>query len=98
MARKNGIRPIVCSVLPARDFWWHKGLQPAEKIRRLNRMIETYCARAHVTYVNYYPALADPQHGLPTAFSKDGVHPNSAGYAVMERMAEAAIHQTLRKP
>jgi lysophospholipase L1-like esterase len=98
MALKNGIRPILCSVLPVLDFGWHKGLQPAEKIRRLNSMMEAYCARAHVSFVNYYPALADGQGGMRPEFSRDGVHPNGAGYPVMAPMAEASIEQALGAP
>src|SRR5579864_474577 len=42
LARVNGIRPVLCSVLPSTDFWWHKGLEPASKIKELNAWIKEY--------------------------------------------------------
>ena len=25
LAKANGIRPVLCSILPSTEFWWHKG-------------------------------------------------------------------------
>jgi hypothetical protein len=32
-------------VLPAYDFPWHPGLQPAEKVIELNKMLKNYAAK-----------------------------------------------------
>ncbi len=40
LAEINSIKVILCSVPPAFDFPWHHGLQPAEKIVKLNSMIK----------------------------------------------------------
>jgi len=36
IAKSNGIKIILCSILPVYDFPWKPGLEPAEKIIALN--------------------------------------------------------------
>ncbi|MEI9967551.1 MAG: hypothetical protein WDM87_02600 [Terracidiphilus sp.] len=40
--------------------------------------------------------MVDDRGGLPSALSKDGVHPLPAGYAIMTPLAEAAIEKALK--
>ena len=96
LARANGIAVVLCSVLPAADFPWHHGLQPAPKIAALNGMLRSYAAAHHVVFVNYYPAMVDEHGGLKAVFTTDGVHPNVAGYRVMEPLVEQGIAAALR--
>ena len=96
LAQAHGIRVVLCSVLPAIDFWWHKGLQPAPKIVALNQQIRAYAAQHHCGYLDYYSAMADTQQGLPAALAPDGVHPSLAGYRVMEPLLQQAVAQALR--
>ena len=58
LARANGIRPVLCSVLPAGDFPWRPGLEPAQKIVRLNAMIRAYAEREGIPYVDYHTPMA----------------------------------------
>ncbi len=95
LAEVHHIPMVLCSVLPAVDFPWHPGLAPAEKIKTLNAWIKAYAAQHHLVYADYWSAMADPAGGLPANLSKDGVHPNSAGYAIMNPLADAAIRQAL---
>lgn len=96
LARANGIKVVLCSILPSTNFWWHKGLHPAHKIVVLNKWIKAYAAREGFPYVDYYSAMADAQGGLPKTLSKDGVHPLPAGYAVMAKLAQAGIEKALK--
>jgi lysophospholipase L1-like esterase len=98
LARAHGIRVVLCSVLPASDFHWHPGLEPAPKIRELNEWMKQYAAKNGIVYVDYYSSLANSEGGLKAEFSPDGVHPNKAGYEVMAPLAEAGIAEALRKP
>jgi lysophospholipase L1-like esterase len=41
--------------------------------------------------------MADDRKGLPKSLSGDGVHPNLAGYKVMEPLAEKAITEALKR-
>lgn len=98
LARANGIRPVLCSVLPASDFWWHKGLEPASKIQALNAWIKEYATKNAFVYVDYYAPMVNGEGGLKAEFSPDGVHPNKAGYEIMAPLAEAGIAEALKKP
>jgi lysophospholipase L1-like esterase len=91
LARANHIRVIFSSVLPAADFSWRKGRNPAPKIRALNDWIQQYCKDQHHTYLDYYSALTDADGGMKPGTSSDGVHPTDQGYAIMSPLAEAAI-------
>jgi acyl-CoA thioesterase I len=97
LARENGIRVVLCSVLPASDFSWHPGMEPAPKIRALNEWIQAYAARNGFAYVDYYSHMVNGEGGLKSELSPDGVHPNKAGYEIMAPLAEAGISQALEK-
>jgi lysophospholipase L1-like esterase len=97
LATANGIRVVLCSILPAYDYPWSPGLEPAPKIAALNQWIMSYSAEKGYVYVDYYSAMKDDRGGLPPALSKDGVHPLPAGYKIMAPLAEAGIEQALKK-
>jgi lysophospholipase L1-like esterase len=97
LAKANGIRVIFASITPSTDFWWHKGLKPAEKIRTLNAWLKGYCASQGLTYLDYYAALTDEDGGMKKEFTVDGVHASEKGYAVMAPLAQAAIDKALAK-
>jgi lysophospholipase L1-like esterase len=87
LAKANGIDVFICSVLPAKDFPWSPGLNPAEKVVRLNAILKDYCSENNINYVDYYTIMNDGDGGLkvPEHTSADDlVHPNSEGYKVME--------------
>jgi lysophospholipase L1-like esterase len=98
LARTNGIRVVLCSVLPASDFHWHKGLEPAPKIRALNTWMKDYAAKNGFAYVDYYSPMVNSEGGLKSELSPDGVHPNKAGYDLMAPLAESGIAEALGKP
>ena len=91
LAKANHIDVILCSVLPAYDFGWRKGLEPADKIIELNKMIKAYADRNGFTYIDYHSQLADERGGLPEKYSKDGVHPTLDGYKIMEKILLPAL-------
>jgi len=97
LARVHNIKVVLSSVLPAYDYPWRRGLQPAEKIVTLNAWIKDYCQKNGFVYLNYFSAMADERNGLKSEFSEDGVHPNQKGYQVMEPLAEAAIQKALKQ-
>ena len=96
IAQANGIRPVLASVLPAADFYWAPGTEPAPKIAALNAWIKDYAQQHQLIFLDYYSAMVDEHLGLPDSLSEDGVHPNEAGYAIMGRLAEQAIAQALQ--
>jgi lysophospholipase L1-like esterase len=95
LARANGIRVVLSSVLPVYDYPWKRGLEPAPTIVALNRWIRDYAERTGGVYLDYWSAMSDERQGMKAALTIDGVHPNEAGYAVMAPLAEAAIAEAL---
>jgi len=94
LARANSIRVVLASVLPAAAYPWKPSAgNPAEKIRALNNWLKSYAASQSITYLDYYSAMAGPDGGMRPGISIDGVHPNAAGYAIMEPLAERALAQ-----
>ena len=96
LAEANGIKVILCSVLPAYDYPWRPGLNPDRKIPELNAMIKAYADRKGFIYLDYFSAMADSRNGLKDELTYDGVHPDEDGYKVMEPLAEEAIDRALR--
>jgi lysophospholipase L1-like esterase len=97
LARANGVRVVLCSVLPAADFGWRKGLTPGPKIVALNEQIKAYARQQHFVYLDYHKAMADERQGLPVAYATDGVHPTLAGYQVMEPLLQKATAEALKQ-
>ncbi|MBD0298497.1 MAG: SGNH/GDSL hydrolase family protein [Flavisolibacter sp.] len=97
LAKANDIRVVISSVLPAYDFPWRPGLQPAEKVVQLNSMLKDYTAIKGIVYLDYFTPMADERKGLKASLTYDGVHPTLAGYKVMEPLVEKAIAQALKQ-
>jgi len=95
LARVNGIKVVLSSVLPAFDYPWKPGLNPAEKIAALNAMIKDYADKNDIIYLDYYSHMVDERKGLKVEYSNDGVHPNEAGYKIMAPLVEEAIAKAL---
>lgn len=97
LAAANGIHPLLCSVLPAYDYPWRKGLEPNIKIPKLNEMIKAYAKKMGFEYVDYFSAMADDKNGMIAAYTTDGVHCTSAGYDVMEQIIVPKINKVLKR-
>lgn len=96
LAEANGIKVVLCSILPAFDYPWQPGLTPAPKIDMINEWLKDYAAKKGYVYVDFHSAMKDSRDGLPPALSKDGVHPLPAGYAIMAPMTQAGIEKALQ--
>jgi lysophospholipase L1-like esterase len=98
LAKANHIKVVLCSVLPAADFPWHPGLHPIEKIIILNNMIKDYATKNGLPYTDYYDAMIDDKKGLRKEWAIDGiVHPNLAGYKIMEPLVQEQIKKALKE-
>lgn len=95
LAQAHGIQVVLCSILPAYDYPWRTGLEPAPKIVELNKRFKHFADTHGAVYCDFFTAMADERDGLPKELSEDGVHPNLAGYAIMGPIVEKAIARAL---
>ena len=95
LAKAHKIKVVLSSTLPAYDYPWKPGLEPAEKIVALNQMLSTYAKLNNMVYLDYFSAMADERKGLPKKYANDEVHPTVEGYKVMEPLVEEAIAKAL---
>ncbi|MCU4165978.1 SGNH/GDSL hydrolase family protein [Carboxylicivirga caseinilyticus] len=95
LAKANKIKVVLCSVLPAFEYAWSPGKEPAEKIFELNTMIKEYAEANKMVYLDYYSKMVDEKKGLKSELTDDGVHPTKAGYKIMGPLAEEAIKKAL---
>lgn len=95
LAKVNNIKVVLCSVLPAYDFPWKPGLDPAPKVVQLNALIKSYADSNNLSYVDYFSSMADEKDGLMKDLGDDGVHPNVKGYKIMEPILEDTLKRIL---
>ena len=95
IAQANGIKVILCSVLPAYDYPWSPGKKPNIKIPKLNSMIKDFAKESGAFYLDYFKALNDGNNGIVKEYSNDGVHLTAKGYHVLEPMLEKALDKVL---
>jgi lysophospholipase L1-like esterase len=93
LARANGIKVILCSVLPASDFRWRPGLEPGDKVIALNNAIHDFAKTEGFYYLDLYSSVVDDKKGMKAEYANDGVHPTVEGYKVLEPLIEDAIRK-----
>lgn len=96
LAKINGIRVVLCSILPTGQYPWRTAVQPIEKIAAINSWLAAYAIAHKLIYIDYFSVMEDGKHWMRSDLSPDGVHPNAVGYAVMKTVAEPAISKALR--
>ena len=85
IAVANGIRPVICSLLPAAAFGWRPEIKgAAEDVMQVNAMLREYAKSKRYRYVDYHSVLKDENNGLPKVHADDGIHPNADCYRIME--------------
>ena len=95
IAKANEIKVFICSTLPAIDFPWSPGMEPGPKVIKLNSILKNYCNSNNIPYVDYFSAMSDDKGGLKVpeyTTADDLVHPNLAGYKVMEKIILKALN------
>ncbi len=98
LAKANGIRVILTSVLPVKSYGWRPEITDApDKICSLNKRIKKYANDNDITYVDYYTLMVVDGGALNPSYSNDGVHPTPYGYDVMEAVIVPAIKSELAK-
>jgi lysophospholipase L1-like esterase len=96
LALAHGINPIICSVLPANSFPWRPEIIPTQQVIDLNSQLQRWALEKNLVYVDFYTPMVDEKHGLKSDLGYDPVHPNVAGYQVMEPILLKALNQLLK--
>ena len=98
IARSNGIKVIIASVLPAAAFPWRKEItEVPQKVDALNNRLKQYANDNKIIFADYNSAMRDAKGGMREGLSKDGIHPVPAGYAIMEPLIKNAIRKAIGK-
>ncbi len=97
IAKANGINVVLASITPSKQFIARPNVDPSPRIAAVNRALVKLAVERKVTYVDYFPALADSKGGLGDALGNDGLHPNRDGYAAMRLLTDMAIKRAARK-
>ncbi|MBN1833777.1 MAG: SGNH/GDSL hydrolase family protein [Deltaproteobacteria bacterium] len=112
LAQHNGIKVILCSILPVNDYAFLKqqasgkvnpymkvpvtAIHPPEDILKLNAWMKQYAEKVNAIYVDYFSAMVDEKGFLKDNLSGDGIHPNAEGYKIMTKIIEKAIEKVLK--
>lgn len=95
IAQANNIKVVLASILPISVRSWQPALQPAQRIIKLNARLKGIATARGIGFVDYFSVLKSKNNGLNADLGNDGVHPNRAGYALMEPLAIGAIKGAL---
>jgi lysophospholipase L1-like esterase len=97
LAKANGIKVVLSSVMPVTDaIKPQTERRPPAKITALNAWIKDYAAKTGAIYLDYYSAMVNGEGMLKTELTYDGLHPNDAGYQLIEPIAQKAIDAALK--
>ena len=104
MAELSGSQVVIGATPPANTIWWNDAAWNAahsdigERVVQLNAKLKAMAEECGYTYCDFHTALKDDQNGLALEYSwtsSDRVHPNGAGYAVMESIVKPIIDNLL---
>jgi len=93
LAKTNGIKVVLSSVLPVYQYPWNPDVKPIDSIISLNNLTKSYAEQNGMIYADFYTPMVNAQKGMKDEYSGDGVHPNLEGYKVMDPIVEEAINK-----
>jgi len=104
LARANGIKVVLSSILPVSDYNKDKSGKPVirtiqrqpAQILELNRWLKNFAAERGYVYLDYFTATVDDKGFFKEDIANDGLHPNAKGYEIMKPLAENAINLALK--
>lgn len=102
LAHAHGIKVVLASVTPTSAYHTSPNgrpqttVRPMARIRALNDWMRKYAADDGDIYLDYFSAMLDDTGVMREELTRDDLHPNAAGYAIMGPLAEAAIRRALR--
>jgi lysophospholipase L1-like esterase len=104
LAKTNKIHAVLSALPPVSDYELDVDNKPAlrtvthppQQIREINDWMKKFAKENDFTFVDYYSSLVDEKGFFRKGYSRDGLHPNDKGYAVMEKLVTEAIAEAMR--
>jgi lysophospholipase L1-like esterase len=102
LARSHGIKVVLASITPTSAYHTRPGgtpqtrVRPMSRIRALNAWIRKYAEDHGAVFLDYFSAMIDETGFMKEGLTRDDLHPNAEGYAVMAPLAEASVKRALR--
>ncbi|WP_160114968.1 GDSL-type esterase/lipase family protein [Bryocella elongata] len=94
LAESHHIRVFVAEMTPVCDCMRPlTGLRTVERISELNSLLAEMCHERHWGLLPINRPLADGDGRMRASLTIDGVHPNSAGYALLAPVIEQALRK-----
>ena len=87
LAKANAIKVIICSVLPAYQYYWNPKIKPVEKIKDLNVYLNLLANNSSVFFLDFFAVFVE-NNAMNKKYTSDGVHPNSEGYTKMTKILQ----------
>lgn len=107
LAKVHDIRVVLCALMPVTDAKTaapERGGAPINQTRqrppsdilKLNAWLRSYAREAGAVFADYHAATAGTDGMLRAEITNDGLHPNAAGYRLMQPVIAAALDNALR--
>ncbi len=95
MAGENGLRLLVCSLMPLCDRS-EMGQGRNRFVLRVNAALRALCEEAGVPYVDYHAAVTDTDGmTMREGLTEDGLHPHVYGYDIMAKVLTPYLEREL---
>lgn len=96
IAKANKVRVILSTITPCSGYSWNRSITDVpQKIKSLNARLREYARQHKLGFIDYYSPMVitegEKAGSMRAELTRDGCHPNVAGYAIMEPLALDAI-------
>jgi len=99
LARAHGMGVILGSLTPITALPWAPEVQkPRERVQQLNAGLRDLADAEGLIYADYFPVLADAEGALRSDLTRDGVHPQREGYALMHSVVAPLLNRAEEAP